>query len=273
MEQVHKSNRDGSAQILFGDVIWREKPARKRDRRVDWQFSLEMLRLREIEVVIRHRHINGIPDPAGCDDVDTCHAYLRAVAITPGVQDLESWARVWAPWADPSVIETIGAQRFKRKRMVGADAVAKMLFVTLAERTALGLKTIGACDLASEDRQKLAKNSKRTRDRDRQEKKRRSQGRIPRASYEATSLSSLKPWVAEGISRRTWERRRDASASRVEVIRKGDTPASKPDQRVPDGMDQSRVAGLVVGLGDHPPAELQEAAPHGSSDRMERDAA
>jgi len=268
MKHVLKSNRDGSEQILIGKVIWKEKPARKRDRRLEWQFSLETLRLREIEAVIRSRHGNGIPDPAGTDDVDSCHAYLRAVAMTPGVQDLVSWAKVWATWANSADLDEIGGQRARRKRMIGADAVAKLLFVTMDERTALGLKTIGACDRSTEERKKLAREAKRARDRAVKEKARREQGRIARASYEAESISRLKPWLAEGISRRTWERRRDASLSRVEVKGKGDTPASKPDMplTVQQTIGQSRVAGLVVGLGDHPPAELQEAAPRGSCD-------
>jgi hypothetical protein len=175
---------------------------------------------------------------------------------------------VWAPWAREADIEVIAAHRARRKRMIGADAVAKLLFVTFAERTELGLRTIGACDVAAGDRRELAVEQKRARDRARQEQKRRSGGRVPRASYEAASLTRLKPWLAEGISRRTWERRRDASLSQVEVKGKGDTHASEPSiplpvQRIPS---QIRVAGLVVGLGDHPPAEIQEAAPHGSGD-------
>lgn len=268
MMHVLKTNRDGSEQILIGKVIWKEKPARKRDRRLDWQFSLETLRLREIEAVIRSRHGNGIPDPAGTDDVDSCHAYLRAVAMTPGAQDLVSWSKVWAPWANPVDLDEIGSQRERRKRMIGADAVAKLLFVTMDERTALGLKTIGACDRSTEDRKKLARDTKRARDRAAKEKARREQGRVARTSYEAASTSQLKPWEAEGVSRRTWYRRLGTGLSRVEVKGSDDTPVSKlvplPTPHMLNG--QSRVAGLSAGLGDHPPAELQEAAPHGISD-------
>ncbi|WP_431321656.1 hypothetical protein [Rhizobium sp. YTU87027] len=274
MRATVKSNRDGSAQVLLGRVILKEKPARKRFRGHEWQFSIETLRLREIEAIIKQRHGNGIPNPEGSDDIDTCLAYLRAVAMTPGVQDLISWASVWAPWAEQSVLDPIADCRNKRKRMLGADAVAKMLFVTLAERNALSLKTIGACDTSSADRQKLARESKRNRDRKRQEQKRRLEGRVPRASYQAASTDHLRPWEAEGVSRRTWYRRRGTGPSRVEVKGKGDTPVSEP--RVPltlqQTIGQSRAAGLVVGLGDHPPAELQEAAPHGSGD-MEKERA
>jgi len=268
MKKILKSNRDGSEQILLGNVIMKERPSRKRARRLEWSFSLETMRLREIEAIIRHRHGNGIPDPCGSDDVETCQAYLRAVAFTPNVQDLASWALVWAPWATDDVIEAIAARRSRRKRMIGAEAVARLLFVTLAERTALGLRTIGACDVSIEDRRQLAVVEKRTRDRARQEQKRRAAGRIPRDSYEAASVSRLKPWLAEGISRAAWYRRRETSPSRIEVIGNSDTPVSEPDlpATVQQVHSRSRVAGSVVGLGDHPPAELQEAVPHGNSD-------
>jgi hypothetical protein len=41
---------------------------------------------------------------------------------------------------------------------------------------------------------------------------RRRKGVKPRAQYEAASLSRQRPWEAQGISRRTWERRRKAAA-------------------------------------------------------------
>jgi hypothetical protein len=50
----------------------------------------------------------------------------------------------------------------------------------------------------------------------RQRHKRQRAGRVaPLQQYEATSLSRTEPWKAENISRRTWERRRAASACAV----------------------------------------------------------
>lgn len=269
MKLVRKENRDGSGQVLLGKVILQERPSRKRDRRADWVFSLEMLRLREIEAIIKHRHGNGIPDACGSDDLDTCMAYLKAVAATPNTQDVASWAKIWAPWADPATVEVLATRMANRKRMLGADAVAKLLFVSHAERTELGLKTIGACDVPHEERTKIAKEGKRARDRSRQEQKRRAEGRMPRTSYEAASTAVTKPWEDEGVSRRTWYRRRGTSLSRVEVIGNGDTPVPPPifPKSEQQASRQTRVAGLHAGLGDHPPAELQEAAPHGNRDR------
>ncbi len=255
----------------------KEKPARKRARRHEWQYSRELQRIREIEKLIRHRHGSMIPDPVGTDDVDTCLAYLRAVALTPRTQDLVSWSQKWAPWVDQITLQTIAAAGTGRRWMIKADAVARLLSVTMADRTKLGLRTIGACDMSIEDRKKQAKASKRERDRNRQEQKRRAEGREDRASYEATSLTRLKPWEAAGMSRAAWYRtQRETGLSRIEINGNGDTLVSEPDlpptpPRIQAG--QSRAAGLVRGLGHHAPAGFQGAAPHGSDDARDEDAA
>lgn len=258
---------------MLGKVILSEKKAKRKAEHPDWKFSLEVLRLREIEKVIRSRHGRGVPDPYDTDDIDTCLAYVLAVAFTPRVQDVETWCEMWAPWISQAEIDLMKQKAARRKHMLPADSVAKLMNVTLAERTRLKLKTIGACDVCEEQRKKIALELKREQDRARQEHKRMLEGRVSRAEYEAVSLSKSKPWEAEGISRRTWERRRVASVSRVDIESKSDTPASnsKTGLSCPHHKQkvQVRMARLSVGLGDHPPAVVQEAAPHGSFDRME----
>ena len=49
----------------------------------------------------------------------------------------------------------------------------------------------------------------------------------PRSEYEARSLARRKPWVAEGISRATWYRRR---RKRGAGQREGKTPTSASDR-------------------------------------------
>lgn len=273
MKATTKKSRDGSERFMLGNVIMKEKPARKRARRSDWEHSIELQRLREIEKVIKSRHGAHIPDPEGTDDLDTCTAYVRAAALARSGQPLGNWCARWAPWIDPVSVELIENEAAWRRKMIGADAVAKLLFVSMEERTALGLKTIGAFDVPKEERQKLAKETKRERDKNRQADKRKAEGRNDRASYEAASISAAKPWEAEGVSRRTWYRRLGTSPSRVEDKTIGDTPvptaskAQMPPTPPRIHMGQVRVAELVVGLGDHPPAGLQGAAPHGIGDR------
>lgn len=273
VKQTIRQRADGSQAIMLGKVILSEKKARRRSEHPDWKFSLEVLRLREIEKVIRSRHGRGVPDPYDTDDIDTCLAYVLAVAFTPRVQDVETWCEMWAPWISQAEIDLMKQKAARRKHMLPADSVAKLMNVTLAERTRLKLKTIGACDVCEEQRKKIALELKREQDRARQEHKRMLEGRVSRAEYEASSVSQAKPWEAEGVSRRTWYRRHGTGLSRVEDKTIGDTPVpnSKTGPSCPrhEQKIQVRTARLSVGLGDHPPAVVQEAAPHGSIDRIE----
>ena len=47
------------------------------------------------------------------------------------------------------------------------------------------------------------------------ERRRRKKRQTPRAEWLARSLSRTKPWEAEGISRSTWERRRNKALTQV----------------------------------------------------------
>jgi hypothetical protein len=62
---------------------------------------------------------------------------------------------------------------------------------------------------------RLRRERGREADRDRKERARRAKGAKPRAQ----ALSRTRPWDAEGISRRTWERRRAAAAAGVTQVR------------------------------------------------------
>lgn len=278
MVTVHKVNPDGSEQIMFGKVILAEKPVRKRAHRTGWKPSRELQRLREIEKVIKYRHGSTIPDPDDTDDREMCLDYIKAAALSLSDQDMAEWCRKWAPWVKDHELAAITSIASTRRRMMTADGAAGLIRLMWADRTRLGIRTIGACDMSKAERMKAAKERKQERDRNRKADARKANGVKDRASYEAHSLSTLKPWEALNISRRTWERRRVASPSRIEVKGNGDTLASTPDMVTPTPPPISKpsadgVAGLHAGLGDHPPAELQEAGPHGNGDTLSEEAA
>lgn len=265
--------RDGSTLKMIGGAVLAEKPAWRRRSRKDWAFSVEMLRLREIEALIRHRHGGHVPDPEDTDDRETCLAYVRAAALALTSQDLDGWCRVFASWVTCADLLPIEKDAAGRRRMMRADGVAGLLHVTMAERTALGFRTIGACDMSKAGRKKLAKATKRERDRKRDEAKRRAAGARDRASYVAQSLSTLKPWAAAGMSRRTWYRKGcptgGTSPSRVDIYRIGEEPVPAGDRNLP-GHVHDKYAGRVAhgerGSGTASPAGLQGAAPHGSGE-------
>jgi hypothetical protein len=92
------------------------------------------------------------------------------------------------------------------------DGWARALGLTYARRQRIGITTIGAIDVNKRQRTQLRK----LRAHERYRRRRQALGATPRTQ----SLSALKPWAAEGISRRTWERRRRADAnSNVAIAR------------------------------------------------------
>lgn len=230
MRPVVKLNKDGSERLMLGDVIWKEKPARKKARRTTWRFSVELLRLREVEKVIKDRHGGMIPDAEDTDDREICLDYLKAAAFSLSGQDMFNWCRKWAPWVREAELIDILAQASRRRRMMTADGVAGLLAVTWEHRTRLNLKTFGACDISKEERAKVARERKRERDRGKKAEARKARGCKDRESYEAASLSAVKPWKTFGMSRATWYRQGkpevETSPSRIDSLGNGDTLVS-----------------------------------------------
>jgi hypothetical protein len=92
-------------------------------------------------------------------------------------------------------IEYLGGHRDPRYRYKDSTLV-EMLSVNEDEMRTLSLRHLVTDDI------------KRERDRERKIDKLRAAGVVRRATYLSNSLSQTKPWVQDGISRRTWERRR-----------------------------------------------------------------
>lgn len=127
-----------------------------------------------------------------------------------------------------------------------ADTVARALGLTLAERTRLKLRTIGASDRVKAEREKDA----RAKDAAYQLEKRRAAGAVPRARYEGASAAQTQPWVTLGLSRSTYYKRRKAGTLPCETTpsaretspsaiggstpyyRSSDGPVSHPASRV-----------------------------------------
>lgn len=136
-----------------------------RRQRFGWKPSPALIRLREIEKLIKHRFGGMVPDPEGTDDRETALDFVRAAAFSVTGQDMVPWCRVFAPWATEADLVPIIAEAAKRTRMMRADGVAGLLHVTMAERLALKLKTIGAADMTKAQRLKFMKARKKEADR------------------------------------------------------------------------------------------------------------
>lgn len=196
--RTHKAHK-------FGRVIWRERSHVSR--------PFELLRLADIEKIIRHRHGRTIPET---DLEDNAFWFTAGHAIDcyydqeiDRLQVLTEWLQKWAPWMEAPAIaakETL-AKCHPRRLNMRARKAAEILNVGYDEQQALGLRTISCNDKSTAELKALRKARKSERDRERRAAERRAKGARPRSE----SLSQAKPWEAEGISRRTWERRRRAN--------------------------------------------------------------
>jgi hypothetical protein len=156
-------------------------------------------------------------DDAGLEDLKILlHHYRFTFAHKmPQVMKLR------APWATDKVLEQVCAHPRKWK----SERLGKLLNLTCEEWRKLRIR-IAPVDMPAKERRdysRILSNGKRL-------KKRRTKGMKSRAEYlEANSLSQTKPWIAEGISRRTWYRRRGTSLAAIHKNNAHDRP-------VPTGM-------------------------------------
>jgi hypothetical protein len=155
---------------------------------------------------------------------------------------------------------TILEQADDMRQQRGADNLAKFLGVTYPQRLKLGITTIGSIDVSKRARELLRKRKKRLH----AERKRRAKGSKPRAAYlEENSIMRTKPWEAEGISRRTWYRRKRGTSPSPAI-----PPLTKWHKSVPSPLSSpvhtpvppERKQGGIRG-GACPPSTEQTASP------------
>jgi hypothetical protein len=191
------------------------------------RFSLTAKTLHELERLYLARWGNHLPDDdAGRDDLELALNYVA------GVDAKIAWAAHWAPWLphEDAVSLASTPSRWLRARPLG-----ERLGLTDAERTALAIEKIRPIDVTDEALNERHKQK----DRERQARKR----RLQRAGKPAP-LSETKPWVAEGISRRTWERRRaEAPTQRDDAKRVHDNTSSL----IADGICVTMPPAIAVG--------------------------
>jgi len=110
-----------------------------------------------------------------------------------------------SPWMTADEIDGVFIQR--RRQGWSADDLAIALHLTDADRTALGIRTIGAVDYSKAARTKRRKRIRKERDAAR----RAAAGAKPQSQ----SLSATKPWKRENppVSKATWYRRGNHKAA------------------------------------------------------------
>ena len=154
---------------------------------------------------------------------------------------IRAWfARMGADIFDADEIDTAADEAKRRDdRLANADRMAELTGLEYEDRQRLGIFTIGAVDKTKRQRANLKRKRKLEQDRAKKEAKRRERGALSREQYRAESLSQTRPWEAEGISRRQWERRRAHVAS-----------ASPPHTLLVSEQPATSGLGEAVGLGE-----------------------
>lgn len=165
--------------------------------------QLIALRMNDLAILYRSRYGTTLPDDdAGRDDLKIAINHLACLAHPRG--HIANWIDIWAPWLTAAEQRQIVPPILANPQRWKADALAWRVRLTMEERTLLGITTIGAVD-----QNKAARTRRRKqKDRERKAAQRRAKGQKPRAAYEQQSVAHSEPWKAEGISRRTWYRRR-----------------------------------------------------------------
>jgi hypothetical protein len=159
-------------------------------------FDINHQRRRDIARLVVERH-------GKLAKAQLCIPYAVAAAWhCPSDSERRFLMAQWCRWtcAPLSVVKQIDAiLTANPARRISADALARHLHVSDAERTALRIWTIGAFDVPRAKRIKRRKENRRLA----AQARRRARNATPREQ----SYSRTKPWEAFGIKRRAWERR------------------------------------------------------------------
>lgn len=281
-------SKDRARLEMERDARTRERDRRGRARRHSGEpFDINKQRLAEIVALIQHRH-------GGAADTDDADAYLRgalphilAAAGGPGSPLYVERALRWCANCTPCIPDEEAREMIReaeraaverRRSFLRADSLANLLRLTNAERSFLGIRTIGAVDRGK--RQRAA--DRKAADRAYQAAKRAAGGATPQKA----SKSKLQPWKRAGMSRAKWyrlhSRETDSSATSDTGNRPGETTSSALGRRPPTSdaacltpsnqpsAGPARMAGARRSVGADGPSPgamtiLVEAEPTGAS--------
>ena len=116
--------------------------------------QIASLRLNDLARLYRARYGITLPDDdAGRDDIVIAVNHLASLAHPK--RRIVKWLEIWAPWMTLKECETITAKAIMHQQHWTADQLAWRLHLTMADRTALAITTIGAIDCSRAERRKL----------------------------------------------------------------------------------------------------------------------
>jgi hypothetical protein len=196
---VPRACSGASASARRADIALRYGAATRERKREP--VSIAALRIAELRRLFTARYGRLLPDDdAGRDDAFIMASHL---AKRPEAERrIPAWLSLWAPWLTAEEVADLTTGTISKLLRWRADKLAWRLRLTEDERRRLRITTIGAIDLTKA--QRLAR--RRLHKRLCKEARRRHEGAKSRTEYEANSINRTKPWLALGMSRRSWYR-------------------------------------------------------------------
>jgi hypothetical protein len=133
---------------------WAAKQRKNGDRnkKPDHARLITLIRMRELERIFQSRYGRFLPDDdSGRDDLNLIAHHIAHLGGDV-VAHVRGWAKAWAPW----LLDTEAVVLAKRVALdpakFTADILAWRLRLSMAERTALGITTIGSFDMPKAER-------------------------------------------------------------------------------------------------------------------------
>jgi hypothetical protein len=179
------------------DLARRRRMKKKRPRP-----SLGLLMLRDLRTFLHDVYDKHGPAMPEGDDGAREHfvVLMHFVARLGDHYALLAERDFWCPWMDDETFTDLVAEIDRKPRRWRADSLACEIGLNYATRTRLRITAIGANDFG-----KAKRDKRRTKRNNEAKRLRRAEAG---AKPHALSASRLKPWLALGISRATYDRRR-----------------------------------------------------------------
>ncbi|SFV16001.1 hypothetical protein SAMN05192541_124113 [Bradyrhizobium arachidis] len=233
-------------------VAWRHK-VDARARGFGKRPPAANLRAWELEKIFRYRFGKFIP--CNADGREALRVIAEAYRFAKG-GDLQSkltgYVRARAPWAT-SEVDAIAAAA-ATACWQSADELAWRIKLSPMERERLEIRTIGAVGLNKRRRSAIQK----TKHKQRESARRKANGAKPHAE----SLNRTRPWEAEGISRRTWFRRRarEAGTNSCDVFSSNSNAHESVPPSARSLRDALRAGPIGPGLRPRRPEQVDSSA-------------
>ena len=169
-------------------------------------------RIRRIRLGDLQRHLRSRYGPVLPDDdfrgATMLFELLLPISLGQGhARKMKNAIEIWAPWMSAGEASQI-IDRVNRTpdylRKPNARLLGERLGLLNYEREAIGIRTIKPADMTDEQ----LKEQRKTKERTRKWRRRRSDGRKDREAYLANSNERIKPWKKRKQSRATWYRNR-----------------------------------------------------------------